>query len=202
MSRPKILFTFALFGAPACADKIAHEHPDAAVAGDSGAVDAAPPAGKVRTTRGADGTYTTIVDSTSMTDWTYADFETGMEAPTTAAWDLRFQRFHISTNGGVSGSGGVEVAPITGTTFAAVTAAPSTGYLRDAADGNGDGMPDYAFEQGDGWYDYDPATHVLAPKPTVWVLKTDGGSTLKLEILKYYDLAGTAGWFTFHWGPL
>jgi hypothetical protein len=27
-------------------------------------------------------------------------------------------------------------------------------------------------------------------------------STIKLEILKYYDTAGTSGWFTLHWAPL
>jgi hypothetical protein len=183
-----------------CADKIDHTQPDAAVTTG----DAPPaPAGKVTTTRdNATGTYTTIVDATSMTDWTIADLETGMEATATDAWDLRFQRFHISTNGGISGSGGVEVAPVTGTSFDALTAAPASGYISDAADANGDGMPDYAFEQGDGWYDYDADTHVLTPRPIVWVVKTDGGATLKLEILKYYDDAGTSGWFTLHWGPL
>jgi len=178
--------------ATGCADDIAHASPDAGL-----------PAGKVATTRNAaDGTYTTVVDSTSMTDWIYADFETGGEVLATAPWDLRFQRFHISTNGGASGGGGVEVAAIAGASFAAVTAAPTSGFLADAADGNGDGMPDYAFEQGDGWYDYDPATHLLSPKPIVWAVKTDGGAMLKLEIVKYYDAAGTSGWFQLHWGPL
>jgi hypothetical protein len=206
MSRP-LLITLAICTLAACADKIDHEHPDAAPSADapagSGSGDAPPvSSAKVATTRGSDGTYTTIVDSTSMTDWVYADFETGTAVADTAAWDLRFQRFDISSNSGVSGSGGVQVAALTNTTFAAVTSAPADGYLVDAADGNGDGMPDYAFEQGDGWYDYDPTTHVLTPKPIVWVVKTDGGATLKLEIVKYYDDAGTSGWFTLHWNSL
>jgi hypothetical protein len=184
--------------AAGCADKIDHAQPDAALPTDAAVTPA-----KVATTRNAaDGTYTTVVDSTSMTDWIYADFEQGKETTATTPWDLRFQRFHISTNGGVTGTGGVEVAALTGTTFAAVTAAPTTGYLADAADGDGDGAPDYAFERGDGWYDYDEGTHALSPKPIVWVVKTDGGATLKLEIQKYYDAAGTSGWFTLHWGPL
>jgi hypothetical protein len=137
-----------------------------------------------------------------MTEWTYADFETGKAVTATDAWDLRFQRFHISTNGGVSGSGGVRVAPVTGTTFAALTAAPTTGFVADAADGNGDGVPDYAFDQGATWYSYNDASHVLTPLPIVWVVETDGGATLKLEIANYYDAAGTSGWFTLHWGPL
>jgi hypothetical protein len=199
MTRTLIAFTLGSLIAAGCADNIAHDRPDAGLPDDASEA----PAGKVRTTRNtADGTYTTIVDSTSMTDWIYADLETGREVATTAAWDLRFQRFHISTNGGVSGAGGVEVAAITGAAFAAVTAAPAGGYVSDAADGNGDGTPDYAFERGDGWYDYDPTTHALTPRPVVWVIKTAGGSTLKLEIVKYYDTAGTSGWFTLHWGAL
>jgi HmuY protein len=197
MLRSTAIFLFALdvlCAIPGCADKITDEQPDA------GATD--PPTGKVRTMRGSDATYTTIVDASSMTDWTYADFETGGELPAIGSWDLRFQRFHISTNGGVSGSGGVTVAPVTGVAFAAVTAPPAGGYLADAADGNGDGMPDYALERGDGWYDYDPVTHKLSPRSIVWIVKTAGGATLKLEILGYYDSAGTSGWLTLHWGPL
>lgn len=186
----------------ACADKIEPARPDAAPPTTG---DAAPPVptGKVQTTRdSATGTYTTTVDATSMTEWTHADFESGTEAMSAGPWDLRFQRFHISSNGGVTGSAGVAVAPITGTTFDAVTAAPATGYLTDAADSNGDGKPEYAFEQGDGWYDYNQDTHVITAKPIIWVLKTGAGATLKLEITKYYDPAGTSGVLTLHWGPL
>jgi len=177
----------------ACADHIDHpaEPPDA---GSS-------PTGKVATSRGSDGTYTTTLDATSMTDWTYLDFETGMEADPATAWDLRVQRFHISTNGGVTGDGGVKVAPVE-TTFAAMTAAPSDGWISDAADANGDGIPDYAFDQGDGWYAYDEATHLLAPRSIVYAIQTDGGSSLKLAIDSYYDTAGTGGHFSFHWAPL
>ena len=198
MSRLLILLT-ALAG---CADKISHEQPDAAPPGDDAPTGDAPPVtGHVRTTRGADATYTSIVDASSPTAWIHADFETGREVEATAAWDLRFQRFHISANGGVTGPGGVEVAPVTGVAFAAVTL-PTTGFITDAADRDGDGTPDYVMDQGDTWYSYDPATHLLTPQPIVWVVKTAGGSTLKLEILEYYDDAGTSGWFTLHWAPL
>lgn len=160
-------------------------------------------AGKVTTTRSADGTYMTVIDSTSATEWTHADFESGMQAAPTAAWDLRFQRFHISTNGGVSGDGGVQIASIKDVPFAQVTSPPTTGWISDAPDGedvNTD--PEYAFEQGEGWYDYNPMTHVVMPKPLVWIVKTNGGATVKLEITKYYDDAGTAGWLTLHWSPM
>jgi hypothetical protein len=191
---PRLLVVLAVTG---CADPIGHARPDAAIADDA----PGPTTGKLATTQNPDGTYTTVVDAQSMTAWTYADFETRSEVAETAAWDLRFQRFHISANGGVSGAGGVELAPVTGVAFAAVVA-PATGFVTDAADGDGDGVPDYVLDQGDSWYAYDVGTHVLTPRPIVWVVHTDGGSTIKLEILRYYDAAGTSGWLTLHWGIL
>ncbi|MGH9885283.1 MAG: hypothetical protein ACREBE_07130, partial [bacterium] len=50
--------------AAGCSDPIGSARPDAGEPPD------APPTGKVQTSRGSDGTYTTIVDATSMTDWT------------------------------------------------------------------------------------------------------------------------------------
>lgn len=182
--------TFALLTLVACADPIGHAPPDGGPA---------PQTGRVQTTRTPDGAYTTVVDATSMTGWTYADFETGAEVDAAAPWDLRFQRFHVSANGGSSGAGGVELAAVPGVAFADVTA-PATGYLTDDTDG--EGQPAYVLDQGDGWYAYDAGTHLLAPRAIVYVIKTDGGSTIKLEILAYYDAAGTAGWLTLHWAPL
>lgn len=200
MFRPIWVLVAALAG---CADSINHDKPDAGAPSDATATTGLTcTAGNVCTARASDGTYTTIVDSTSETAWMYVDFETGAKVTPTDAWDLRFQRFHISSNSGVSGTGGVAIAPIANTTFAQVTSPPATGYLVDNADGNGDNLPDYVFDQGDTWYDYNVTTHVLTPRANVYVVKTDGGSTLKLELTKYYDDAGTSGWFTLHWGPL
>ena len=181
---------------PACFQSIDPGRSDAGGATDSG------PLGKVTTTPASAGTFTTRIDSTSSTAWTPVDLETGEEG-LDAAWDVRFQRFHIATNGGVSGAAGVEVAPVPGAAFDDVTSAPTAGWLADAPDGDdANADPDYAFEQGTGWYDYNPTTHVVTPKSLVWVVKTRSGAAVKLELLAYYDDAGTAGWFTVHWGPL
>ncbi len=181
-----------------CADKIDHEtsSPDAGLGSNGGSGGGG--TARVATTRGTDGTYTTTVDATADDAWVDVDFETGAEVDASASWDLRFERFHISANGGVSGSGGVQVAPVMAT-FAALTTAPTDGWLTDTADMNADGMPDYAM---DSWYDYDVDTHILTPKAITWAVKTDGGASLKLEVVKYYDGAGTSGNFTLHWGPL
>ncbi len=159
--------------------------------------------GPFATAREADGTYVTVVDATSTSAWTHGDFETGASVADGEPWDLRFQRFHISTNGGVSGSGGVEVALVPDLAFEDVVVPPTSGWTADLPDGDdANADPDYAFEQGDRWYDYDASTHVLTPRRVVWVVRTNGGTTIKLRIERYYDEAGTAGWFTLRWAPI
>jgi len=196
-----VMFSVAVLAIAGCADSIAPHHPDGGASpGDGGDIT---PTGNVTTVQVSDRTYTSLINSTSPTDWIYVDFRDGSEAAATAAWDLRFQRFHVSTNGGISGTAGVEISAVTDTAFAAMTAMPDAGYVSDTPDGDDeDTLPEYAFDQGDSWYDYDPETHVLTPRPIVWAVRTAAGGKLKLEILKYYDPAGSAGWFTLHWAPL
>ena len=62
--------------------------------------------------------------------------------------------------------------------------------------------PDYAFEQGDGWYAYDVASHVLTPRPLVWVVRTGDATAVKVAIEDYYDDVGSSGVFTLRWAPL
>jgi hypothetical protein len=169
---------------------------DAAPSDGGGRGDAISPTGRVTTVRHPDSTSSTLVDATSETAWTYVDFETSAEIAETGPWDLRFQRFHISTNG----AAGVEAAPIQAE-FGDITEAPASGYLSDA-DVDGDGKIDYAFDQNGAWYEYDQATHVLKPKRLVWVARTAGGGTVKLTLENYYDAFGTSGWITFHWTTL
>ncbi|HEY0253078.1 MAG TPA: HmuY family protein [Kofleriaceae bacterium] len=178
-----------------CADKIEHHvSPDASqVQPDASGSGLASVPVRATTTPNADGSFTTIVDSTSETEWTNFDFETKANLDASGAWDLRAQRFHISTNN----AGNAKVAPLA-QTFAATTTAPTdpAAYLQDTD------AATYAFDEGDSWYDYNVDTHVLTPKPLTYVVQTDGGSTVKLEIIKYYDAAGTSGFFTWHWAPL
>jgi hypothetical protein len=170
--------------------------------GQSPPMDALVATGAVTTRQNPDGTFTTIIDATSLTQWTHLDFETRGEAAA-GPWDLRYQRFHISANGGITGSGGVEVVPISERLFDEVTAVPSTGWLTDAPDGEDANLdPDYAFEQGDGWYSYDFDKHTLTPRPLVWVVRSNGGGTFKLRFERYYDTAGTPGWISLRWMPL
>jgi hypothetical protein len=155
-----------------------------------------------------DGTFTTQVDATDPETWIYFSFESGSQVTpsdpaSSAEWDLGFQRFHIISNGGVSGTGGAAIAVVSDQPFDAVSVPPSEGYLTDQPDNDDDDTAvNSAFESGDGWYDYDPATNRLSPYPNVYVVQTPSGAHFKLEILDYYDSAGSSGHPTFAWAAL
>jgi len=150
------------------------------------------------------GGQLTHVDATDEEAWVYFDLETGtqlqVEDPrTNLDWDLAFQRFHVATNGGISGTAGSEVA-IVEAEFDTVTQAPADGFAEDAADGDDDNEdPDYVFAD---WYDYNPMTHVLTPKPITYVVVTGGGNAFKVALQAYYDDAGTSGFPSFAWEAL
>jgi hypothetical protein len=150
-------------------------------------------------------TVITTVDATDGAAWIHLDLETRSQVTVadpleSDAWDLAFQRYDIATNGGVSGPGGMTVAIVDGTDLASVTAAPGGPWLADAADGDDtNDDPDYAMS---GWYDYDVTTHVLTPKPVVHVVRTPEGNTFAIQVLDYYDAAGSSGWMQLRWRPL
>lgn len=159
-----------------------------------------------------DGAYETVLDATDEAAWTYFDFESRAHvAPADPAsdprWDLGGLRFNLKTNGGTSGSGGAAVAVLDGAAFDDVTAAPVDGYVEDDAQAPGSGgdatantSPGYAF---DDWFVYNPAAHTLAPVPDrVYVVRTPEGHHFKVEMLDYYDDAGTPGFVRFRWKAL
>jgi hypothetical protein len=153
-----------------------------------------------------DGIVSTRVDATSETDWVYLrlsdgrQLEVGDPLAEDAGWDLGFQRFHIKLAGGISGSAGVEAAPIEGARLEDVDAAPAEGWITDAPDGDDDNEdPDYALRD---WYAYDVMTHVLTPRDVVWAIRTGDGEVYELRIEGYYDDAGTSGHLRFRWGRI
>ena len=77
-----------------------------------------------------DGSFTSVVNATEPTAWVGLDLDAGKEvsAAADAAWDLAFQRFVVRSRGGISGTGGVQVAIVAGTSFGQLTQAPSTGW--------------------------------------------------------------------------
>ncbi len=157
-----------------------------------------------------DGDATWVrVDASSSNEWVHlrlSEMVAGQGAEpgeVDAAWDLAFQRFMIRTNGGASGTAGVEVAVLTDVAFEALAEAPAAGYAQDAPDSNGDGEVEPVFEMvGEGWYIYDFSTHTLSPRPLVYVVKTFDERCFKLEFLDYYDDAGSSGHPSFRLAPL
>jgi len=159
-----------------------------------------------------DGSHETVIDATDEAAWTHFDFETRAHVTPAApddddSWDLAALRFNLKSNGGTSGTGGAMVAILEGTSFDAVTAAPAGDYIEDTAamPGVGGGEdadiePGYAF---DSWFAYDPMSHTLAPAPDrVYVVRTPEGNHFKVEMLGYYDDAGTPGYVRFRWAAL
>ena len=66
-----------------------------------------------------------------------------------ADWDVALLRFQIKVNGGISSSGGVEVALAPGAAFDALPQAPRAAMSPIKVDGaDEDTDPDYAFVQG------------------------------------------------------
>ena len=124
--------------------------------------------------------------------WRYFDFSRGsvVEDPGPVGWDLAVQRFTIIVNGGegFAGTGGVldlgEVA------FDGVVEAPEAGYQVNLAARD---TVNPAFRR---WYDYGFTSHLLTPKPRVYVVRTADGRFAKLEILSYYCPGATPGCLT------
>ena len=144
------------------------------------------------------------VDATVSDVWVYLDLEDGaLVSPADPrqddTWHLALQRYNLAVNGGVSGSGGVEVASVEGRDLDGLIAAPAEGWRTDLADADGDGAPEYAL--GD-WYDYDAATHVLSPANRIYALCDGAGSCFKLSIEGYYDDVGTPAMLSLGWAPL
>lgn len=175
-------------------------------AGSQPGADAAETTSPITSTDNGDGSTTTTVDASSESEWVYFSFAGGHVEPaapeSSSDWDLAFQRFTIRVNGGVSGPGQVEIAFADGADFDAFTA-PADGWVTDEADGNDDGVPEYAFSVvGGGWYDYNPSTHVLTAKDRVYAIRKAGGSVARLSIVDYYDEHGSSGHPSFRWAPM
>lgn len=122
-----------------------------------------------------------------------------------SSWTLGFRRFHIKMNGGVSGTGGVELVVITDVPFADITQAPADGYIADMPDiaEDEDDLPQYPLSTGDTkWFDYNPATHVLTPNQTVYIVRSVEGDYFKMRVTGYYDDAGSPAHIRFEWAPV
>lgn len=178
----------------ACADDLKADEDDGILGGGDG---------KAVTARNEDGTYTTRLDAFAIDTWTNFDFDLGIESiEPDDTWDVAVQRFHLKLHPG-EGPSAVQVKALGDVPLARVEGDESGTWLIDEPDGDDENTnPDYAFEQGDGWYSYSPMTHVLTPYPKTWLLRTGEGALRAIRIESYYDAAGTSGQFTLRWKPI
>lgn len=107
----------------------------------------------------------------------------------TNKWDVGFRGTIIIVNGGAirSGQGGAYVH--TGTFEELTTVPASATFVQDQSSTQ---LAITALS-GKGWYNYNPATNVIAPIPgKVLIIRTGGGKYAKMEILSYYQNAPVA----------
>jgi len=148
-----------------------------------------------------------MFNSTDSTTWVYFDLESSHivspESPEdSTTWDLAFQRYHIAVNGGISGTGGVEALPLWEEydNFEAIVDIPEEQeWLTDAADADGDGKPEYAFQS---WFSYDLSTHVLSPADVVYLVQTVEGNVFRVRVIDYYSAQGESGYISLEFDQL
>ena len=156
-------------------------------------------------------TRITAVTATSGSNWSYCDLGTLATVDEfNAAWDLRFQRFRISTNSGTTDSGDGGSCNTGSTDFDSVTSSTACTIQADVSlsvsIGGAGGTDTVDFEGADAlkeWYDYNSSTHVLTAKDDVYLIRSsDGGSIYKIQMTDYYSESGTSGYPTFRWESL
>ncbi len=153
-------------------------------------------------------TRTTSVQATSGSKYTYCDLGTLSTVDEfNSTWDIRFQRFRVSTNSGTAGKGSGGSCASGSNDFKGVTTRNVCAIVVDSlvtsSIGSGSGTEDVTWDGSPAmkdWYDYNPANHVLTAKSKVYILRSsDGASFYKLQYTDYYDESGTSGFPTFKW---
>jgi hypothetical protein len=145
------------------------------------------------------------LDARDPESWTYFDFSRGsvVEVPHqfVVDWDLAFQRHKVLANGGATNpKGKAAILNLGEVSWDDVTEATAAGYVDDTiATISADSIvtENLAIKS---WYDYNWLTHLLRPKPYVYVIRTADGKYAKLRLVSYYCEGGQAsGCFTFEY---
>ncbi|WP_420604112.1 HmuY family protein [Flagellimonas sp.] len=121
--------------------------------------------------------------------YTKFSFATGEVTTSDTDWDIAFRGTSIVVNGGTAtgtndeptrnGNGGISIQS---GTFASITDTKEFSFTQDA-----DGAFAIPTGSNNGWYSYNPATHIIAPIPgKVFVIRTHDGKYAKMEIVSYY----------------
>jgi hypothetical protein len=141
------------------------------------------------------GPLVLTVDARTPDRWRYFSFDRGtiVERPGPLDWDLAFRRFNVIANGGPGFAGRGGVADLGAVDFDAVDQVPAEGYLGNTVTGD-------TVNAGIGkWYAYSFFSHLLAPKPRVYAVRTADGRHAKLEFVGYYCEGAVPGCLTFRY---
>lgn len=159
-------------------------------------------------------TIQTTVDASDYEEWQFLDLDKGRAVDADDAadglWDLKFRRFFVLSNGGETGTKGVELALCEDRAFEDVDAhwvkkLENNAWHEDQRDAaaDEDDEPDNVFNNGEyDWYDYDSSSHTLTSKGLVYLARTNDGRIFKMQLLDYYDEAGTPAFLSFHWAEV
>lgn len=101
----------------------------------------------------------------------------------TTKWDIGFAGTTIITNSGVRGPGNGGAIVLKDVDFNSVKEAPETGYKIENS------LTELAIPtgSGNGWYNYDPQTHIVTPIPgRVLIIRTADGKYVKMQIISYW----------------
>lgn len=171
------------------------------------------------TVRTENGSQVLTLRATSQTNFTLCDLANGSRiAPGSSdAWDISFQRFKAATNSGTTATGGGGGACQTGTTnfdsvtslsaFTGVAAPDCPQFIADeplvgASVGGGTVNFNGSAALKD-WYLYNIFTNALSAREDVYLIRaSDGGAFYKLQMLDYYDSAGTSGYPKFRYAEI
>lgn len=142
------------------------------------------------------------IDARSENVWIYFDFSRGAVVPVLDpkqdAWDLAFKRYVMRTNGGRSNPGGQgAVLKVQARDFAVVAQVPDdAAFQADVHPKNRLHPFNPVLEK---WYNYSYLANVLAPKPEIYVVRTQDGKYAKIRLLSYYCTGNVAGCMTFEY---
>lgn len=116
---------------------------------------------------------------------THVDEDVG---PVEARWDVSAARTLWRTNGGVTGEG-MAGSVLVASELEALTDVGALDFTADTTiEPTRPGQVAYAGNTvlGD-WFDYDPATRIVTPKPVVFVVRTHTGDLAALQIMSWDD---------------
>lgn len=142
------------------------------------------------------------IDARSENVWIYFDFSRGAVVPVLDprkdAWDLAFKRYVMRTNGGRSNPDGQgAVLKLRERDLAAVSQVPEgIDFQADIHPKNRLHPFNPVLEK---WYNYSYLANVLAPKPELYVVRTQDGKYAKMRMLSYYCTGSVAGCMTFEY---